>query len=301
MIDPFIVVAGTGMIIALGVVMIAAGLMRHPVRLDEAIANLDGNQTGSNELSIDLVHDADSWLERCGASLYSRFRLPIGPQTARLLHLHDRSLGDFVAEKMILGLAGLALPGLAWALSLAWGSPIGSPIVAVSLGCGLLGWFWPDISLRRGAKERRFDTDEALLTLFDLVLLERMANRSATQALQWAASVSDAPVFRQVRGTLIQASLEQRPPWPGLRRLSHDLSVPALADLADIMQLDEQGASLTEPLAARVEELRDAHLTSERTSAHEVNERMTLWMTLPVMIFGIALIIPPILKLSGLA
>ena len=67
------------------------------------------------------------------------------------------------------------------------------------------------------------------------------------------------------------------------------------------MQLDDQGASLTEPLAARVEELRDAHLTAERAAAQEVSERMTIWMALPVMVFGLAFIAPPLLRLAGLA
>lgn len=171
----------------------------------------------------------------------------------------------------------------------------------MALALGALGWCWPDLSLRAGSKRTRFEADEALLTLFDLVMLERMANRSATQALSAAASVSDVAIFRRVRGVLAQAGLEQRPPWDGLRRLAHDLRLPPLEDLADIMQLDEQGASLTEALAARVEELRDAHLSAGRMEAQEVSERMTLWMALPVMVFGLSFIAPPLMRLAGVA
>lgn len=67
------------------------------------------------------------------------------------------------------------------------------------------------------------------------------------------------------------------------------------------MQLGEQGASLTEALAARVEELRDAHLSAGRMEAQEVSERMTLWMALPVMVFGLSFIAPPLMRLAGVA
>ena len=300
-VEPLILAALAGLLLGAGLFWVLLGSCRRAVRMADAFAVLDG-RTGQEALALaELGHDADSALERLGARAYTRLHIPLGERSMSLLGLHDRSIGDFVAEKIILALAGLAVPALVVALSALMGAPLPAPAAGLSLLAAAAGWWWPDLALRRGTERIRYDADEALLTLFDLVLLERMSNRSGVQALEAAASVSAAPVFRRVRGVLAQANLEQRAPWPGLRALAAELRLPALGDLADIMQLDEQGAALTEPLAARVEELRDAHLAVERTTAQEASEAMTVWMALPVMIFGLALIAPPMLRLAGLA
>jgi len=72
-----------------------------------------------------------------------------------------------------------------------------------------------------------------------------------------------------------------------LRRLSDQLELPELRDLADIMQLDENGAALSGALRARLQELRDAHLTREQMAASAAAEGMTIYMTLPALIFGL--------------
>ncbi|MGI5951285.1 MAG: hypothetical protein ACOX61_05495, partial [Brooklawnia sp.] len=76
-------------------------------------------------------------------------------------------------------------------------------------------------------------------------------------------------------------------------------NLPSIADLADVMRLDDQGAALAGVLAARVKELRDAHLNAERVRAHQASERMTLWMSIPVLIFALIFLIPPLLRIAG--
>jgi len=299
-VEPLVVAAVAGLFLGAGLFWVLLGSYRRTVRMSDAFAILDGGAEQA-PAPADLVHDADSSLERLGARAYTHLHIPLGARTIGLLGLHDRSIGDFVAEKIVLALAGLATPALLVALSALMGAPLPAPTGGLSVVAAAAGWYWPDLALRRGADRIRYDADEALLTLFDLVLLERMSNRSGAQALEAAAAVSATPLFRRVRGVLAQATLEQRAPWSGLRALAGELRLPALGDLADIMQLDEQGAALTEPLAARAEELRDAHLAAERTRAQETSERMTVWMALPVMIFGLAFIAPPLLRLVGLA
>ena len=65
------------------------------------------------------------------------------------------------------------------------------------------------------------------------------------------------------------------------------------------MQLEEQGAGLSEVLQARVRELRDAHLARQKSEAQEASESMTLWMTLPALLLGVALLVPALLPLLG--
>jgi len=74
--------------------------------------------------------------------------------------------------------------------------------------------------------------------------------------------------------------------------------VPELSDFADVMQLEEQGAGLAEVLQARVKELRDAHLTMVKIEAGAASERMTLWMTIPAMLLGLAFLTPALLRIT---
>jgi hypothetical protein len=90
--------------------------------------------------------------------------------------------------------------------------------------------------------------------------------------------------------------MEQAPPWDELRRVADEWAVPELTDFADVMRLEEQGAGLAEVLQARVRELRDAHLSAQRSAAREASEAMTLWMTIPALLLGVALLVPALLS-----
>ena len=124
-----------------------------------------------------------------------------------------------------------------------------------------------------------------------------MANQSATQSLHAAAGVSDNTIYTQVRGALERARLEQRMPYAELAALGQRLELPALIDLADVMRLDESGAALSNTLRARVKELRDAHLTVLKMDATRVSERMTVFMVVPSLVFGLIFLVPPLLRL----
>ena len=87
------------------------------------------------------------------------------------------------------------------------------------------------------------------------------------------------------------------PRTPELRRLSDQLKLPELADIADVMQLDETGAALSGTLRARVRELRDAHLTREQIKASAAAEGMTIYMTLPALIFGLIFLVAAMLRI----
>ncbi|NHB84714.1 hypothetical protein G7085_09090 [Tessaracoccus sp. HDW20] len=93
--------------------------------------------------------------------------------------------------------------------------------------------------------------------------------------------------------------MEQSQPWDELRRIATEWNVSELADFADVMQLEEQGAGLADILQARVRELRDAHLSRQKAEAQEASESLSLWMTLPALLLGVALVTPALLTLLG--
>lgn len=286
----------TGMLMLGGVVAVAYGLTRaHPL-LADGLAYLDGVDVRRASGPAPVATSAS---ERAGLWLYRRTPVPLLASQRRLLELRNKSVAEFFADKLVLGLLGLIVPGLLGGLFLPLlGLPLAVPVFASLIGM-IAGYFLPDLMLQRGGEQARVDAQDALFTYFDLVTLERLANMSAPQALESAANTSNNPLFLAIRTALLRARLEQQPPYAELRSLAERLRLPQLADIADVMQLDETGAAVSETLRARVRELRDAHLTAAQIAAHEISERMTVFMAVPAMVFGLIFLVPPLLRLVG--
>ncbi|WP_432560278.1 type II secretion system F family protein [Granulicoccus sp. GXG6511] len=287
----------SGMFVMGGLVAALYGGTRAHPRLADGLGVLDGVEIDPRR--ADLPVEATSRSERAGLWAYRRTPIPLTASQSRVLELQNKSIAEFYADKLVIGLLGLLVPGLLGGvfLPIVGLSPV-VPVIAALAG-GVVGWFVPDLLLRRGEDRAQVDAAEAMFTYFDLVTLERMANLSATQSLESAASTSDHPLFLSIRAALLRARLEQHPPFGELRALADRLRLPQLADIADVLQLDETGAAVTGTLRARVRELRDAHLTAARIAAHEVSERMTVFMAVPAMVFGLIFLAPPLLRLIG--
>lgn len=284
----------SGMLLAGGLVAAVYGTVRAHPRLADGLGVLDAIPLAPGPAIV-----ANSRSERAGLWLYRRTPIPLSGGQQRLLELRNKPIAEFFADKLVMSLLGLIVPGLVgWLLLPLFGLPPVVPVLVSGLGF-LVGWFAPDLLLRRGGEQAQTDAAEAMFTFFDLVTLERMANLSVTQALESAASTSDHPLFLSIRAALSRARLEQQRPFDELRTLAARLRLPQLADIADVLQLDETGAAVTGTLRARVRELRDAQLTKARIEAHAVSERMTVYMTLPAMIFGLIFLTPPLLRLIG--
>ncbi|MFT4297323.1 MAG: hypothetical protein QM582_18130 [Micropruina sp.] len=280
-------------------VLLAAGLWAlsgyfvpaHP-RLADALRVLDGR--------VDPVVGAAAPVagpDRVGAWVRRRAPRAVDQKVTHQLQLRGIGLDRFYSYKVLAALAGFALPTVAGAvLLLVSGESLMVPmLVAVLLG--VIGFFLPDIVIGRQARSVSADATEALLTFIDLVTLERLANSSATQSLHAAAGVSEQAVFVAIRNSLQRSRLEQRAPFTDLKQLGEQLELPALSDIADVMKLDDSGASLSDALRARVKELRDAHLTKAKIEAAAVSERMTFLMVVPSLIFGLIFLVPPLLRL----
>lgn len=258
-------------------------------RLADALDLLDGRLLAPEQPS-------GRGLQRLGSWVRIRIGRPVTEATSRRLRLSGRSLDRHYADKALWAAAGLAAP---WLINLVVGAGTSALVwpSAATLVLGVVGFFVPDLLLRGRETANAADNTEALLTFFDLVTLERLANRSSSQALRSAALVSDVAVFAAVRDALERARLEQRQPYPDLHQLADDLQLPALGDLADVLALEDSGASLAESLRARVRELRDAHLTAAKIAASSLSERMTFFMVIPSMVFALFFLLPPILRL----
>jgi len=285
----------SGILLTAGLCCLVVAFARYTPRLETALERIGGE--GVNTLAVPEVGPVRSRSERLGAFLYRMVPIPLSNGQRRALRLQDKSIAEFYADKAVMAIIGAVLPALAvggFAYLTGQLSPI--PAIAVVLG-GLIGFFIPDFLLRRTTDSVRMGAAEALLVYIDLVTLERLTNASATQALHNAASLSDVPLFVHIRTALERARLEQQSPYAELRRLSEELNLPEFADIADVMQLDETGAALSGTLRARVRELRDAHLTREQIKASAAAEGMTIYMTLPALIFGLIFLVAAMLRI----
>ena len=290
-----LLVLAVGVLGATAVLCLARSLVPAPPDLEAALLRV-GGESPAGDRGADLG-PLTSRSERLGALVHRRSPFPLTPAQRRALQLQDTSIAEFYADKAVMAVIGAALPGLlVVVVGVLTGRFTAAPLLFPVAGAAL-GFFVPDLLLRRAGAVVRTGAAEALLLFIELVTLERLANASAAQALQNAAQVSDTPLFLQIRSALERARLEQQPPYAELRRLSDQLDLPELSDVADVMQLDETGAALAGSLRARVRELRDAHLTAEQIRANADAEGMTLYMTLPAMIFGLIFLIAALLKI----
>ena len=290
----WLIILGTGACVVGGSVALVAGLQRTAPALGDAMAFLAGEEPGASE----DFGSTGTRTERIGAWLARHSPVPLLPGQRRALALQRRSVAEFHADKFVWMLLGVVLPTLVATCVAIIAGPGPRPTVALVALCGLGAWFIPDLLLHRSRRHDQVDATDALFTFLDLVILERLANRSVPQALESAAGQSDQPLFVHIRQALARAELQQQPPHRDLTELAHELDLPALADVAETLRLDETGAALTGALRARVLDLRDAHLAEQRVHAHSISERMTLAMTAPVLVFAAILLAAPLLRLT---
>ncbi|HEX8508169.1 MAG TPA: hypothetical protein VF635_01540 [Propionibacteriaceae bacterium] len=281
-----------GVLVAAGVVSLVVAVLPAAPQLDEALGRVSGERRGRS-MALPDVGPTTTRSERVGAALYRRSPVPLSERQQQNLKLQDKSIAEFYSDKAVMAIVGAVLPAM---LALSFGPLTALPAAAALVGA-TVGFFVPDLLLRQATKVARSGAVEALLVYIDLVTLERLANASATQALQNAARLSEVPVFARIRVALERAQLEQHSPYGELRQLAGQLDLPELTDIADVMQLDETGASLSGALRARVRELRDAHLTMEQQEASATAEGMTLYMTLPALVFGLIFMAPPLMRI----
>jgi tight adherence protein C len=292
------VAALAGVLTAAGLVALVVAVRPAPPRLVDALNRLDPATAPAVPDSGDGGGGA-ARSDRVGGWFVRRLRLRASDRTRSALRLQGRTVAAFYGDKVALAVTGLVLPSVLGVLfRYTFGLPLYVPALAALLGA-VLGFFVPDLELRRSTRTAQSSAVESLLTFIDLVTLERMANASATEALHSAARVSDAPLFVQMRSALERARLEQHSPYGELRRLAGELGLPELNDVADVMQLDESGAALSGALRARVRELRDAHLSREQLAASAAAEGMTVYMTLPALVFGAIFMVAALLRIVG--
>lgn len=288
-----------GVLVAAGLVLLVSRLAPARPDLADALDRLSPeHHQAQAPVGVQGVSAADR-VGRWGVRLLPALawgRVPV--QQLALLRI---STVRFYGEKLLFALIGLVMvPVLSLLLAvLGWRLPIVIPVLA-TLGLAVGMFFLPDYNVRDDAARARTEFARALGAYADLVALERNAGSGPRQALEVAAQVGDSWVFRRIREELAFSNWSGEQPWQALRRMSQELGVPELGDLADIVRLSgEEGAQIYSQLRARSASMRAAMLTDEITYANTIGEKLSIPMSILGVIFLIILVTPALLRVIG--
>lgn len=205
----------------------------------------------------------------------------------------------FFAFKAVWATIGLALPAVLgtifWVLDFA--VPVTIPAV-VSLVCGLLGWMFPNLAIRRDAVAARERFARAITAYIDLVVLERLGGAGVASAIADPAGVAAAPLFVRIRQSLERHRLERQAPWTALRQLGESIELPELKELADTLELTgTKSTPVAETLKARARDIRNSFLNKDVERAAAASQRQTAVTALLLVCFLAFLGTPLMLRL----
>ncbi|MDN5565060.1 MAG: hypothetical protein L0G49_15100 [Luteococcus sp.] len=275
-----------------------------PVQVDahDAVVRLSAQSPQTPTLGGGLVR-AVGGVERLGR--WAMRTLPAGwwgvvpTQQLALLRI---SQARFLGEKVAFALLGMMAPALLSSLFAVMGLrlPVVVPVMA-SLAAGVVFFFIPNWNVIDDAGRARTEFNRALGAYIELIALERNSGSGTRQAMEAAAEVGDSWVFVRLREELAFSRWTGEPPWEALRRLSHELGLAELADLADILRLSgEEGSQIYSQLRARSASMRSALLSQDLAHANAVGEKLTIPMSALGITFITILIVPALLRVVGI-
>ncbi|MFX4287965.1 type II secretion system F family protein [Janibacter sp. G349] len=291
-----------GALIGLGLSMLVWRFRPAQVDLATALDRLSPDRSlarPDEEGDLDASGDSTDRLGR-----WAMRALPLdslGAPPYRELALMRIPVHRFYGEKVVFAILGAIMPVLLmlvasfFGLGLPW---IFTPVLAVAGAVGM--FFLPDYNVKDDAKAARKEFGRALASYIDLVALERNSGSGPRQAMEIAANIGDSWVFRRLAEELSRSRWSGLPPWDALRKLSDELGLPELADLADIMRLSgEEGAQVYQTLRSRSQSMRTAELNSALAEANATGERMSIPMSALGLIFMAILVTPSVLQIIG--
>jgi tight adherence protein C len=200
------------------------------------------------------------------------------PRLNKDLAITGRPVEVHLADKAVLGIAGLLLPAL---LSLALGVvDLWLPwqmSLTTSLLAGGLGFVIPDLNVRHEAARRRADFRLALSAYLNLIRVTLAGGAGVDGALTDAAAVGHGWLFTQLRQALTTAKITRTTPWATLRSLGEELDVRELVELsASVSLAGTEGAKVRATLRAKAAALRTRELADAEGEAQAATERMSL-------------------------
>lgn len=180
-----------------------------------------------------------------------------------------------------------------WTLPYWWG------MAGVFLGSAG-GFVLADRQLREKAAKRRAAFRGALVAYLDLVKILLAGGSHTDGALYQAALAGRGWAFSEIRGVLDWSRVQGQPLSVGLARLSAELGVKELDEIASTVNLAEtEGASPSEALARKAESAAERALVEAQAEANALTEKMTVPTVVIAFAFVVFIAYPALSSLSS--
>ncbi|WP_454295890.1 hypothetical protein [Salana multivorans] len=286
-----------GVILAGGLVGAGAFLLLRPLlgrvpALGPALARLNGLTPSTAVAPVvgeGLTGRAGAWAQR---QLGDRAVTLVTARPADLALL-ERPRHMLLGEKVTCAVIGLLTGPLLALVATLLGLGLGAGLpVAACLLLAALGWFLPDQQIRTAATTARREYAAALGAYLDLVAIARVSGDAANEAMVRTAGLTPHPAFARIAGRLQHATWAGQAPWDALTRLRHEIDVPEIGDIADIMRITDAGGQVVTSLRERARALREGQLAAEHAHASSGSERLTIAMSLTGALFLLMLLYP---------
>jgi Flp pilus assembly protein TadB len=215
------------------------------------------------------------------------------------LGMTNRTLGAFLATKVVLGVCLLLVAPVLWAVLGVARVPVAGAIPALgALLLGALGFLLPDLALRSEAASRRRDFRRVVGIFLDLVAMNLAGGRGLPEALLSASTISEQWSVVRIRQALANARLFGTTPWAALGDLGAEIGVDELRDLSAALSLAaDDGAKIRTSLSARAATLRRRELAEAEGEAGEKSQSMLIAQLVLCMGFLLFLGYPAVAQL----
>jgi tight adherence protein C len=284
----------TGLACGIGLMLAVTALKPAPVPLAQALTNLHQPATAGGR--VVAAGAAGRALQVLG-----RWGLP-SPARAQQLALAGIDAGLWARDKLLGATAGLAVPLTVWAALAAMGIRLPAAVGLLAAGCGVAGWWLPDLKLKDQVAARRKAFTYALSAYLDLVNVILAGGGGTETALVAAADAGDGWAFAELRRALERARRVNQPLWTAFDELGTELGIPELRDLASSLGLaGSQGARIRASLAVKADTLRAHQIAETESAAEATTERMNLPTAVLLLGFLIFIVFPAITAITGVS
>ena len=217
------------------------------------------------------------------------------------LAIMNRTVGSFLAAKVVYGLGLLLLAPIVWSVLRVGGIPLPTVLPALAaIVFGLFGFFLPDLALRGEADKRRAEFRRVVGIFLDLVAMNLAGGRGLPEALLTASTISEHWALIRIRQALGNARLFGTTPWAALGQLGTEIGVEELRDLSATLSLAaDDGAKIRASLSARAATLRRRELADVEGEAGENSQSMLVAQLVICMGFLIFLAYPAVNQLMS--
>lgn len=265
---------------------------------------------GSRSMTTQTVTDleaskSNSFVDSGMRRLADRFEVLAAERGWRLgrvrrdLAIMNRTVGSFLAGKVVYGLGLLLLAPIVWSVLRLGGIPLPLVLPAiVAIVLGLFGFFIPDLALRGEAEQRRTEFRRVVGIFLDLVAMNLAGGRGLPEALLTASTISEHWSLIRIRQSLANARLFGTTPWAALGQLGTEIGVDELRDLSAALSLAaDDGAKIRSSLSARAATLRRRELADVEGEAGENSQSMLVAQLVICMGFLVFLAYPAVSQL----